>query len=165
MIMEKLFCWKIQIIICGMLQTISSVSRESFYHSWLAVLSTGCQHFAWLAVCRKWRLKTDLDYKSYPRWGQVQCYRRPVPIYKPTADSLHASVQVCCSLQIISIPDKIRLWAVFFCSSEPLSSSRGNTKIERRSRSWLNIIENKILRHHDWSDFFFYWLQIHRFWF
>ena len=42
-----------------MLLTLSPVAGGSFYRSWLGVLSTGCQHFTWLAVCRKW-LKTGI---------------------------------------------------------------------------------------------------------
>ena len=48
-----------------------------------------------------------------PKW-------KPAFIHKPTADSL----LVCCSLQIISHPDKIRVRAVSFCSSEPVERSR-----------------------------------------
>ena len=120
-----------------MLLTICSVAQGSLYHSELAVLSTGCQHFAWLAVCRKW-LKTGLDYKSWPRAGQIQCYHRPVLIYKPTTDSLQASVQICCSLQIISIPDKIKQRTVSVPQNQ--SNNQANAKIERRSRNWQYIM-------------------------
>ena len=52
-----------------------------------------------------------------PKW-------KPAFIHKPTADYLQVFVLVCCSLQIISHPDKIRVRAVSFCSSVPVERSR-----------------------------------------
>ena len=129
-----------------MLLTICSVARGSLYHSELAVLSTGCQHFAWLAVCRKW-LKTGLDYKSWPKQAKysatigLSLYTNLLQIL---CRHLCRSVAVCRLSQFLT---KLKSeQSLFLRTSRTIKQTQKSSgEAETGSILWGNTT----LRHHD----------------